>query len=56
MTDEPKYNGKRNKLIFFSVITFLFLRYLLDKYKRKLFEDIPFGEILIQMYDNDMNN
>ena len=56
MTDESKYNGERNKLIFLSVITVLFLRYLLGKYKRKLFEDIPFGEILIEMYDNDMKN
>lgn len=56
MTNEPKYNGERSKLIFLSVITILFFRYLLGQYKRKLFEDIPFGEILIEMYDNDMKD
>lgn len=56
MTNEPKYNGERNKVIYLSVITVLFLRYLLIRYKRKLFKEIPFGEILSEMYDNDMKN
>lgn len=56
MTDKPKYNGERNKLIFLSVLTVLFLKYLLITYKRKVFEEIPFGEILIEMYDEDIEN
>lgn len=56
MIDESKYNGERNKLIFLSVMTFIIFRYLLNQYKRRVFENIPLGKILIQIYDNDMND
>ncbi len=56
MIKEPKYNGEGNKLIFLSVITVLFLRYLLVRYKHEVFKYLPFEEILIEMYENDMEN
>ena len=55
MISESKPQNERNTVIFLSVVTFFFLRYLLDQYKRKVFEDLPFGEILFELYKTDQN-
>jgi hypothetical protein len=53
-TYEPKYKGEKGKFVFLSLITVVFLRYLVHSYKYKLFHQLPFGNALIEIYENDM--
>jgi hypothetical protein len=56
ITGEAKSSGQGRTLIFLSVISVLFLRYLLNQFHRKVLEDLPFGEILIELYEHDMES
>jgi hypothetical protein len=53
---ESKFTPERTQFIVFSVATILILRYLLDRYKRKCFDTIPLGNILIEFYKQDMKD
>jgi hypothetical protein len=56
VTDNSKYGGENGKMVFLSIVTIFFLRYLLGEYKRKVFDDFPFGKFLIEIYEADMKN
>lgn len=43
-------------MILLSVIYFLFLLYLLGISKREVFKEVPFGDILIKFFENDMKD
>jgi len=51
MMSEPKPPNERNKAIVFLLTTCVVLRYLLKQYKRKVFEDLPFGNLLFKVYE-----
>lgn len=53
---EPKSQNERNTAIFLSVMAFFFLRALLKHYSQAVFEDLPFGSILIDLYKADHEN
>jgi hypothetical protein len=55
-TGGGKSSGQAGTLIFLSVLSVLFLRYLLSQFHRQVLKDLPFGEFLIELYEHDMEN
>ena len=56
LTNEPKpnnANSERNTMVTLFIITVVVLRYAVTVYKSQVFEKIPFGDVLIEIFEYD---